>query len=161
MEFTIQGLTPNDPSRGGLACPPRSLREGRGSLKKETAYSLLRQGRELLESGHPAQAAVVLERAREREPVRGSILELLGRAYFGYHRYDEAATRFEEAIRVNPTNDYAHYCLGLCYLKMRMSGEAGKHFKLAWSLNPCEEYREKAARFGAKGTGDRFDVEAD
>ena len=47
------------------------------------------------------------------------------------------------------TNDYAHYCLGLCYLKMKCNREAGGHFKLAWYLRPNEIYRDKAVRFGA------------
>lgn len=128
---------------------------------KETTYSLLQQGRELLEEGNPAQAAVLLERARSREPTKGSILELLGRAYFGYQQYEEAAWRFDEAIQVNPTNDYAHYCLGLCCLKLQKNGEAGRHFKIAWSLRPCDEYREKAARFGVEVSWDGSDVEAD
>jgi tetratricopeptide (TPR) repeat protein len=117
-------------------------------MKDESAYSLLQKGRELLEAGNPAQAAVVLERARIVEPRKGSILELLGRAYFGYGRYGRAAECFEEALAVDPTNDYAHYCLGLCCLKLKKPEEARAHIKLAWFLNPGEEYRQKAARYG-------------
>lgn len=92
---------------------------------------------------------MVLEKAREDFPKKGSILEVLGRAYYTYGRYDEAALRFEEAVEVDPTNDYAHYCLGRCYLKLKRKSEAGKHFKLAWNLKPCEMYRQEALRFGA------------
>ena len=118
-------------------------------LEEENAYALLQQGKKLLEEGKAAEAAFVLERARAIEPRKGSILEVLGRAYFKWGRYREAARGFSEAIEVDPTNDYAHYCLGLCLLKLRRNVEAGVHFKIAWSLKPGEMYREKAARFGA------------
>jgi len=117
-------------------------------MNEENAYSLLLKGRELLEAENPAQAAIVLERARVIEPGKGSILELLGRAYFGYGRYASAAASFEDALEADPTNDYAHYCLGLCYLKLKRPDEARTHFKLAWFLKPGEEYRLKAARYG-------------
>ena len=117
-------------------------------MEEETAYELLQKGRVLLEEDNPAQAALVLERALERVPCKGSILEILGTAYYRSGRYGDAAGRFEEAVEVDPTNDYAHYCLGLCYLKLKRKTEAGAHFKIAWFLRPGEIYREKAARFG-------------
>lgn len=120
---------------------------------EESAYTLLGRGLELLEQGNPAQAAKVLERAREVEPRKGSILEALGRAYFSSQRYDIAASRFEETLGVDPTNDYAHYCLGLCYLKLKRKDVAAGHFKMAWTLKPAEEYSMMARRFGA-ATGD-------
>lgn len=116
---------------------------------EESAYNLLGRGLELMDQGNSAQAAVVLERAREAEPRKGSILEALGRAYFSSRRYEVAGGRFEEALEVDPTNDYAHYCLGLCYLKLRRKEEAAGHFKLAWTLKPAEEYSMMARRFGA------------
>ena len=119
----------------------------------ESAYALLARGLELLDEGNPAQAAVVLQRARDCEPQKGSILEALGRAYFSSHRYQVAASCFEEALAVDPTNDYAHYCLGLCYLKLKKKQEAAGHFKLAWTLKPAEEYSMMARRFGAPADG--------
>lgn len=119
-------------------------------MKEETPYSLLHQGRDLLEEGNPAQAAIVLERARTMEPEKGSILEVLGRAYFMYGEYSKASECYEKAIEVDPTNDYAHYCLGLCLLKEAEEEKAGKHFKIAWSLRPLDDYRFMALRFGAE-----------
>jgi len=116
---------------------------------EETAYGLLMRGNLLLESDDPAQAVVVLERALAEEPRKGSILEALGRAEYSSARYREASGRFRDALEVDPTNDYAHHCLGLCCLKMKRNREAGGHFKIAWYLSPNEMYREKASRFGA------------
>ncbi|MBU4194406.1 MAG: tetratricopeptide repeat protein, partial [Actinobacteria bacterium] len=108
---------------------------------EETAYGLLMRGNLLLESDDPAQAVVVLERALAEEPRKGSILEALGRAEYSSARYREASGRFRDALEVDPTNDYAHYCLGLCCLKMKRNHEAGGHFKIAWYLSPNEMYR--------------------
>lgn len=118
---------------------------------EESAYSLLARGSELYDLGFHTQSAMVLERAREAAPGKGSILELLGRAYFGCGRYRRSAECFAEALNVDPTNDYAHYCLGLCCLKLGRRARAAGHFKLAWSLHPREDYRRMAQRFGAAG----------
>lgn len=117
-------------------------------MENTEAYTMLMKGMELLESGNPAQAALVLEKVREMEPRKGSVLETLGRAYYGCRRYSEAAAMFESALEVDPSNDYAHYCLGLCYVKLRREDAAAGHFKLAWYLRPDEMYREKAAACG-------------
>lgn len=112
------------------------------------AYNMLQKGKRLLSEGNPFQAALVLERAREAAPGKGSILEALGRAYFACGRFAESAGGFEEALEVDPTNDYAHYCLGLCYMRLRRSADAERHFKMAWFLKPSEEYRARAALSG-------------
>lgn len=122
-------------------------------VEEGRAYILMQIGRELLEQGDPAQAAVVLERASAEESRKGSILELLGRAYYACGRYQDAALRFEEALEVDPTNHYAHYCLGLCYLKTSKRAEAGGHFKMAWFMKPDETYRGNAERFGVSTGG--------
>lgn len=123
-------------------CYPRLV------MEENIAYELLQAGLVLLEEGHPAQAALVLEKARRHEPHKGSILEVLGRAYYEFGRYRDAALSFEEALDVDPTNDYAHYCLGLCCLKLEKKAEAGGHFKVAWFLKPRDMYRQKVERYG-------------
>lgn len=116
-----------------------------------STYALLNTGRELLEEGKFRRAVRVLERARKSEPRKGSILEPLGRAYYLGRDYRKAYRCFKQALEIDPTNDYAHYCMGLCCLKLDRHEKAGGHFKMAWSLKPCEIYREKAFRFGAPG----------
>ena len=116
---------------------------------RESAYVLMKRGKGLLETGNPDQAAALLKRALVAEPGKGSILEMLGRAEYSCGLYQFAYERFEDALEVDPTNDYAHYCLGLCCLKTKRRRKAGGHFKLAWQLSPKEMYSEMAARFGA------------
>lgn len=125
------------------------MSDGGKLMDSEDTHEMLNQGVELLEEGNPMQAALILERAREMSPRKGSILEALGRAYFATGRHQAAATCFEEAVEVDPTNDYAHYCLGLCYLKLKRKPEAAGHFKIAWTLRPQDKYRRMARRFGA------------
>ncbi|MDD5748421.1 MAG: tetratricopeptide repeat protein [Actinomycetota bacterium] len=125
------------------------MKQFQANNQTETTYSLLNLGRELLEGGELEEAALVLERARARDPRKGSILEVLGKAYFSFGEYRRAALRFSEAIEVDPTNDFAHYCLGLCMKKLGRNTDAGKHFKIAWYLRPRQEYRNMAMKFGA------------
>ena len=51
-------------------------------MTAQSAYEAYQEGNRLLESSSAHAAVVVLERARELEPDKGSIRETLGRAYF-------------------------------------------------------------------------------
>lgn len=113
----------------------------------ENAYTLYLQGRELLEAGHPAQAAVVLERALQLEPEKASVREALGRAYFNYGQFRQAEEHFKVAVYLHPTDDFAHYCLALCYSRGGRLISAIRHIKIARAMNPEKElYRRVHAR---------------
>lgn len=101
---------------------------------RESAYELLKRGEEFLKTKNPAQAAVVLERARRQEPARPSIREALGRAYFNSGRYDKAAHEFRAVIDLYPTNSYAHYCLGKCAEKLGDLLLSKRHLSLARAM---------------------------
>lgn len=100
-------------------------------MSNESAYELLKRGESFLRSRHPAQAAVVLERARRQEPERTSIREALGRAYYNSGRYEQAADEFRLVVDLYPTNGYAHYCLGRCGEKLGDELLTRRHFRLA------------------------------
>ena len=105
----------------------------------ETTYELLKRGESLLKTRNPAQAAIVLERARRQEPERTSIREALGRAYFNSGRYDRAADQFRFVVDAYPTNGYAHYCLGRCGEKLGDEPLSRRHFRLALAFGyECE-----------------------
>ena len=103
-------------------------------------YDLFQQGKSHLKRGDAAQATVALEKAKNRAPVKASIREALGIAYFRIHRYEEAATEFRAMLELAPTDDYAHYALGRCLEKQGKAHEANGHYKLASSLRPGEEH---------------------
>lgn len=111
--------------------------------KKEDAYSLLVRGKELLKTGNPAQAAVVLERAKKLQPKKGSIREALGQAYYNFKQYDLAEKEFAKSIEIDPTNHYAHFGLGLTCQKLRDLSSARKHLKIALAMEPGNEDYQK------------------
>ncbi len=92
-----------------------------------------------MESKNPAQAAVILERAKMLEPEKGSIREALAQAYYNYQQYVLAREEFKKAIEIDPTNHYAHFGLGLCLDKTGNITEAKRHLKLALAMKPGEE----------------------
>ena len=112
------------------------------------AYTTFQDGLRLLESSDAHAAVVVLERARELEPDKGSIREALARAYFRCGRYREAATEFDRALELDPVNDYAHFGLGLSLLRVGERDRARGHLKLAVAMRPLDEYRAALAAVG-------------
>lgn len=110
----------------------------------ESAYSLYVRGIELLDTGNPAQAAVVLERARALEPEKASIRESLGRAYFNYGELEMAKEHFEKALELHPTDHFAHFCVALCHKRQGNLILARKHLKLALAMEPDSKQYQQA-----------------
>ncbi|MEK7817969.1 MAG: tetratricopeptide repeat protein [Actinomycetota bacterium] len=103
-------------------------------MNRESAYELLKRGEELLRSRNPAQAAVVLERARRQEPGKPSIREALGRAYYDSGRTFRAMSEFSYLIEHYPTNSYAHYCLARCAERLGDEILSSRHYNLASAM---------------------------
>jgi tetratricopeptide (TPR) repeat protein len=116
----------------------------------ESVYDLYRRGRELLEHGDFAAAAVPLTRARELDPRKTSIREALGRALFGARSYELAAAEFQAIVDIAPTNDYALFCLGRSMQLLGRHREACRPLAVACSMRPSREdyrrYRDRARR---------------
>src|SRR5512143_3442194 len=85
---------------------------------REDVYDLLQRGQRFLRTRHPDQAAIVLQRAANLEPGRGSILEPLGRAYFMSGQLARAVETFEALLEADPSNHYAHYALGRSFYRL-------------------------------------------
>ena len=81
-------------------------------------------------------AVVALERARRLEPEKGSVRETLGRAYYRSGRFELAEREFRAALDLEPVNDYAHYGLGLCRLRLGDRTGARAHLRLAITMRP-------------------------
>jgi tetratricopeptide (TPR) repeat protein len=114
------------------------------------AYALFQRGISLLEERHWAQAAVPLEKAKRLEPDKTSIREALGRAYFRSGRYRRAASEFSAVVERNPSNDYAHFCLGRSFEKLGDKPAASRHLSLAAGMRPDrEDYRRYRDRLKA------------
>jgi Flp pilus assembly protein TadD len=116
---------------------------------RESAYELLQRGLSLMRGRHHAQAAVVLERAANVEPGKGSILEALGRAYFNSAQHGRAREAFERLLEVDPSSPYGHYALGQSLKRLGRVPEARTHLRIAVALDPHSAlYRGALDRLG-------------
>lgn len=108
----------------------------RSTEDRESPYELLLRGQALMRSRHHAQAAVVLERAARAEPMRGSILEALGRAYFNSGQHERSRATFELLLEVDPSSPYGHFALGQSLKRLGRTAEARTHLRIAVALDP-------------------------
>jgi tetratricopeptide (TPR) repeat protein len=130
------------PPAGRLARPIR-----REDPIDADAYELFRRGSELLAARHAHQAVIALERARDAAPGHGSVHEALGRAYYGAGRPAAAGAEFAKAIEIDPSNDYAHFGLGLCLARGGERTLALGHLRLAVAMRPGNAaYRRALSR---------------
>jgi Flp pilus assembly protein TadD len=111
------------------------------------AYELFRRGSDLLAAGRAHQAVIPLEWARDAAPRHGSVREALGRAYYGAGRTSSAKAEFSEALEIDPSNDYAHFGLGLCLARAGERARALGHLRLAVVMRPeVDVYRQALDR---------------
>jgi Flp pilus assembly protein TadD len=93
-------------------------------------------GMELLGKGSPAAAAQVLQRAATAEPNSRSVREALARAQFDTGRYAEAADNFRVIVEASPSDDYAHFGLGLALARAGDHEAAAEYLALAAAMRP-------------------------
>lgn len=99
-------------------------------------YEWYQRGLRLLADRNPDAAATLLARAAAAEPTSRSILEALARSQFDAGRYREAITSFGALIRRNPTDDYAHFGLGMAASRAGELRLAAEHLALAVAMRP-------------------------
>jgi tetratricopeptide (TPR) repeat protein len=109
-------------------------------------YEWYQRGVELLRNGDPAAAATLLARASAAEPASRSILEALARAQYDAGRYQEALTSFTALTAVGPTDDYAHFGLGLAASRAGELRLAAEHLALAVAMRPDLGHYARALR---------------
>jgi Flp pilus assembly protein TadD len=97
---------------------------------------------------------IALEQARDAAPGHGSVREALGRAYYGAGRTSAAEAEFAEALEIDPSNDYAHFGLGLCLARAGKRARAVGHLRLAVVMRPeVDSYRQALERIQGKRPG--------
>jgi Flp pilus assembly protein TadD len=109
-------------------------------------YEWYQRGLQLLGSGDPDAAATLLARVAEAEPGSRSVREALARAQYDAGRYEEAIASFQELITVNPTDDYAHFGLGLAASRAGELTVAAEHLALAVAMRPDLGHYARALR---------------
>jgi Flp pilus assembly protein TadD len=115
------------------------------------SYTWYRRGLDLLGRGSPAAAAQLLERAAEAEPGARSVLEALARAQFDTGRYADAAEGFRQIVDASPSDDYAHFGLGLALARGGDPAAAAEHLALAAAMRPELRHYTEALR-GVRAT---------
>jgi Flp pilus assembly protein TadD len=98
------------------------------------------RGMELLSRGSPAAAAQILQRAATVEPASRSVREALARAQFDARRYTEAADNFRLIVEASPTDDYAHFGLGLSLARSGDPASAAEYLALAAAMRPDQKH---------------------
>jgi Flp pilus assembly protein TadD len=137
----------DDPRASGAHEPRARDAAAPDEGERESAYTLLQRGLELIRSRHHAQAAIVLERAARMEVGKGSILEPLGRAYHHSGQFERARETFEALLEVDPSAHWAHFALATSLRKLGRTPEARTHLRLAVALCPSSDlYRQALAR---------------
>jgi Flp pilus assembly protein TadD len=109
-------------------------------------YEWYQRGVQLLREGHPAAAATLLARAAAAEPGSRSILEALARAQYDAGRYQEAVISFTALTALSPTDDYAHFGLGLAASRAGELRLAAEHLALAVAMRPEVGHYARALR---------------
>lgn len=104
------------------------------------------QGLELLGKGSAAAAAELLQRAADAEPASRSVREALARAQFNTGRYREAADNFRVNAEASPSDDYAHFGLGLSLARAGDHRKAAQYLALAAAMSPDREQYTDALR---------------
>jgi tetratricopeptide (TPR) repeat protein len=115
------------------------------------SYAWYRRGLDLLSRGSPAAAAELLQRAADAEPGARSIREALARAQFDAGRYAQAAANFRQNVEAIPSDDYAHFGLGLALARSGDPAAAAEHLALAAAMRPELAHYTEALR-GVRAT---------
>jgi predicted Zn-dependent protease len=103
-------------------------------------------GMELLGKGSPAAAAQLLQRAAKAEPASRSVREALARAQFDTGQYAAAADNFRAIVEASPTDDYAHFGLGLSLARAGEHAAAAEYLALAAAMRPDRKHYTDALR---------------
>jgi predicted Zn-dependent protease len=104
------------------------------------------RGMELLDRGSAAAAAQLLQRAVTAEPGSRSVREALARAQFDAGRYTEAAENFRVIVEASPSDDYAHFGLGLALARTGNPAAAAEYLALAAAMRPDNKHYTDALR---------------
>jgi predicted Zn-dependent protease len=133
--------TPSTPSKPSTPRAPHASHASHtpgtpGAPDDADVHAWYTKGMELLDNGSPAAAAQVLQRAAAAEPHSRSVREALARAQFDMGRYAEAADNFRVIVEASPSDDYAHFGLGLALTRTGEHEKAAEYLALAAAMRP-------------------------
>ena len=117
-------------------------------------YDWYQRGLELLNGRNPAAAAALLEHVAQAEPGSRSVREALARAQFNSGHFASARDNFAAIVADNPTDDYAHFGMGLACSRLGDFEDAAEHLALAVAMRPDNKHYATALRH-ARAARDR------
>ena len=123
-----------------------STADSANSEPSDEVYSWYQRARELLETGNPHAALLLIDRIMSTEPQSASIMEMYARALFDTSDFRAASMAFDVLIQLQPDNDYAHFGKGLCLWRMQQFIQARDELGMASAMRP--ERLEYARAFG-------------
>jgi predicted Zn-dependent protease len=91
---------------------------------------------ELMDGGHPAAAAQLLQRAVAAEPHARSLREALARSQFDARMFAEAEATFAHLVDLDPTDHYAQFGRGLALSRQGQAERAVEPLALAQAMRP-------------------------
>ncbi|HTR90986.1 MAG TPA: tetratricopeptide repeat protein [Trebonia sp.] len=151
--FSSEHREPREPRDSRDPREPRGHREPRdrggdepGSPDPAVVHGWYTTGLDLLGKGSPAAAAQVLQRAANAEPASRSVREALARAQFDTGQYAAAADNFRVIVEASPTDDYAHFGLGLSLARSGEHEAAAEYLALAAAMRPDRKHYTDALR---------------
>ena len=83
---------------------------------------------------------------RRPSPASRSVREALARAQFDAGRYAEAADNFRIIVEASPSDDYAHFGLGLALARTGDPAAAAEYLALAAAMRPDSAHYTEALR---------------
>ena len=109
-------------------------------------YDWLQRGLGLIAAGDAAAAVALLDHAATAEPDSPAVREALARAQYDAGYYAAARESFAWIVERDPSDDYAHFGLGLAARRSGDVAAAVEHFALAAAMRPSHEPYERALR---------------
>ena len=134
---------PDGHDAGPAGGDPRDSQDG--------PYAWYKRGLDLLGRGSAAAAAQLLARAADAEPGSRSAREALARAQFDAGHYRESAESFRAIVDASPSDDYAHFGLGLALARTGDPAAAAEYLALAAAMRPDLPHYTEALR-GVRAT---------
>jgi tetratricopeptide (TPR) repeat protein/transglutaminase-like putative cysteine protease len=99
---------------------------------------LIEAGADALNSGHPREAILLLQRAIELDPQTKKGHNDLGLAYLRTRQFTEAENAFRKQLEINPFDEHAYNYLGLTFQQEQKFPEAEAAYRKQLDINPLD-----------------------